>query len=271
MILADDNFTTIVSAVEEGRNIYNNTKQFIRYLICSNIGEVVAIFVVSMLGLPDVLLPVQLLWVNLVTDGLPAVALGFNKPEDGIMEQQPRPRDEPVVSGWSLVRYIIGGLYIGCATISGMLWWFTTYANGPKLDFYQLSHWHTCTADSFPPSSGLNCDVFHLTGAGTVSLSILVTIEMFCAFNSLSERHSLISRHSHPFSNPYLLLAQLTSFGLHFLILYVPFLAKLFSVSPIGWEEWMYVIAVSFPIILIDEVLKFIDRNLLSSKKPKQE
>ncbi|OAQ24193.1 calcium-transporting ATPase [Linnemannia elongata AG-77] len=270
MVLADDNFASIEAAVEEGRSIYNNTKQFIRYLISSNIGEVVSIFLTVLLGMPEALIPVQLLWVNLVTDGLPATALGFNPPDNEIMRQPPRNSREPLVGGWLFFRYMVVGTYVGAATVFGYAWWFMFYSQGPQISFYQLSHFHQCSA-LFPEIGCQMFTDFMSKKATTMSLSILVTIEMFNAINSLSENESLLTLPL--WNNMYLVFSIILSMALHFMILYVPFFSNLFMILPLNVEEWKAVVYISLPVIFIDEILKFISRTFISpaTKKIKQD
>lgn len=260
MILADDNFSSIVAAVEEGRAIYNNMKQFIRYLISSNVGEVVSIFLTAALGLPEALIPVQLLWVNLVTDGLPATALGFNPPDLDIMQRPPRRASEPLITGWLFFRYMAVGTYVGFATVGGATWWFMHAPNGPALSFYQLTH-HLQCQPSDEAFAGIDCSIFHDPHPMTMALSVLVTIEMLNALNSLSENQSLLVMP--PWQNIWLLMAMGLSFGLHFVLLYVEFMSKVFSVTPLNGEEWWTVLQFSFPVILLDEILKFVSRRYI--------
>ncbi|RYP24718.1 hypothetical protein DL765_000264 [Monosporascus sp. GIB2] len=263
MVLADDNFATIEVAIEEGRSIYNNTQQFIRYLISSNIGEVVSIFLTAALGMPEALIPVQLLWVNLVTDGLPATALSFNPPDHDIMKRAPRKRDEPLIGGWLFLRYLIIGTYVGIATVGGYAWWFMYYSGGPQISFYQLSHFHRCSTE-FP---SIGCEMFANDmgkSASTVSLSILVVIEMLNAMNALSSSESLFTLPL--WENMMLVYAIALSMTLHFALLYIPVLQGLFSILPLNWTEWKAVLAISAPVIVIDEVLKLIERNFFTQR-----
>lgn len=258
MVLADSNFATIEVAIEEGRAIYNNTQQFIRYLISSNIGEVVSIFLTAALGMPEALIPVQLLWVNLVTDGLPATALSFNPPDHDIMRRRPRKRDDALIGGWLFLRYMVIGTYVGLATVAGYAWWFMYNPEGPQITFKQLSRFHHCTAD-FPE---IGCDMFSndMAKAGsTVSLSILVVIEMFNAMNALSSNESLLSLPL--WKNMMLVYAIALSMALHFALLYIPFLQSLFAIVPLNGTEWKAVVLISAPVILLDELLKFVERN----------
>jgi len=270
MVLADDNFATIESAVEEGRSIFNNTQQFIRYLISSNIGEVVSIFLTAAAGMPEALIPVQLLWVNLVTDGLPATALSFNPPDHDVMRRPPRKRDEALVSGWLFFRYMVIGIYVGAATVFGYAWYFMYYSEGPQITFWELvstpslppssfrrrppmlnmrpsqSHFHQCSS-KFPE---IGCEIFSnnsARAASTMSLSILVVIEMLNAMNALSSSESLLTLPL--WENMVLVYAITLSMVLHFALLYTPFLQGLFSIVPLNWAEWRAVGLISAPVM----------------------
>jgi len=279
MVLADDNFATIVEAVGEGRAIYNNMKAFIRYMISSNIGEVASIFFTAALNLPEALIPVQLLWVNLVTDGPPATALGFNPRDPDIMEKPPRGADDSLVTAWVMVRYLIVGVYVGFATVGCFCVWFLCDSfmgidlsgDGHKtVTWAQLTTWHDCSSwegfelSNFTVADGRTitwdepCEYFDegKVKASTLSLTVLVFIEMFNALNALSEEHSLLA--VPPWVNPWLLLAMAFSLGLHVVIMYVPILAEVFSIVPLSGSEWLLVLLFSSPVIFLEEALKLV-------------
>jgi Ca2+-transporting ATPase len=297
MVLADDNFSTIVAAIEEGRSIYSNMKAFIRYMISSNIGEVASIFFTAALGFPEGMISVQLLWVNLVTDGPPATALGFNQAEPNVMQRPPRRADDALISRWATFRFLVIGLYVGVATVGIFATWFTRTEflgidfgkdGHSTVSLHQLMNWDKCQNGAFHWGPGIaptpfnkthtwtatgplasnkvvthGCEYFGREGkmkASTLSLSVLVTIEMMNACNALSEDSSLLQ--VTPLSNPYLLAAIASSFILHFLVLYVPVLSPYFDVVALSWEEWLLVVLFSAPVVLIDEMLKVVARHM---------
>eukprot|EP00397_Hematodinium_sp_SG-2012_P005687 GEMP01005709.1.p1 GENE.GEMP01005709.1~~GEMP01005709.1.p1 ORF type:complete len:1069 (+),score=221.53 GEMP01005709.1:212-3418(+) len=257
MVLADDNFSTIVSAIEEGRSIYSNMKAFIRYLISSNIGEVASIFITSALGIPEIFTPIQLLWVNLVTDGPPATALGFNPPDVDVMEKPPRRSNDRLIGAWIFCRYMIIGTYIGLATVGVFVYWFLYENEAGTVSFYSLARWGDCGLEGFERT----CDYF-TTGkikGQTLGLTVLVVIEMLNSLNALSVDGSLMQLP--PWVNPWLLLAILASILTHCVILYVPALNPIFHVTPLTTWDWVVVLAFSFPVIILDEILKYCGRH----------
>jgi Ca2+-transporting ATPase len=270
MILADDNFSTIVSAVEEGRTIYANMQAFICFLISCNIGEICAIFFATLAGFPEPLTAMHLLWINLVTDGPPATALGFNPPSPDIMEVPPRPSDEPIMTRWLLTRYVLTGLYVGIATIGV----FAQHYVEQGVSLYDLANWSRC-GDAWLPQGGgasMCTTLFRESGRmlpQTLSLTTLVVMEMLKALSAVSVNDSLFR--VGPQSNKWLLLGVSGPFLLHLLVLYSSKLGfgglgESFGIVPLSADNWTTVLLWATPILLVDEILKAVGRNL--NKRP---
>ncbi|MGS0764662.1 calcium-translocating P-type ATPase, SERCA-type [Syntrophomonas curvata] len=216
MILADDNFSTIVNAVYEGRAIYDNIRKFIRYLLGCNIGEVLVMFTASLLGMPLPLLPIQILWINLVTDGLPAMALGLEPPEPGIMQRKPRPRDEDIFAR-GLGRIILGrGIYIAFVAL-------LAFAVGMTV-------------------SRMN-GVQDLGMARTMALTTLVLAQLFYVFECRSERFSPFELGF--FTNRFLVGAVLCSVFMQVLTIYWPVLQNIFKTVPLDGWQWLLILFIS--------------------------
>ncbi|KAK8877997.1 Sarcoplasmic/endoplasmic reticulum calcium ATPase 2 [Tritrichomonas musculus] len=247
MILSDDSFTTIVKAVSEGRAIYNNTTAFIRYLITCNVGEVVSCFVSSIIGGPTLLRSTQLLFVNLVTDGLPATALGVNPAEKGVMLLPPRSKHENIVNKFTLLRYLAGGAYLGFATIAAAYYWYLYDEEGPHITLKQVINWQKA-----PPELQ---DVFKDDTPSTLAMSVLVMVEMFSAMTAISERQSILQMG--PWENPYLMLAIIGSLLIHLATIEVPFMQHIFSTVSLDARHYLVLLSLGFPTLIIEEIFKF--------------
>ncbi len=204
MILADDNYATIVSAIEEGRGIFNNIRKFIRLLLSANFDEILIIFFASIMKFPPPLLAVQILWINLITDSLPALALGMDKPEPDLMKKKPRDPSEPIYHGMGLY-ILIAAIIAAIASLGAFIW------------FYRNST---------------------LEIARTVAFTIAVLFELFLSFNCKSPNKYAFSSIKILTENKTLLFSILGGFLLQLIIIYTPFLQPIFDTYPIGLKEW---------------------------------
>ena len=226
MILMDDNFSTIVDAVEEGRNIYDNIRKFIRYLLSCNLGEVLTMFLASLFTLPNPMTPIQILFVNLATDGLPAIALGVDPADNDIMRQNPRDKKEGIFARGLTEKILVRGSLIGVCTLLSFM-----------VGRYFRMNLDTCR---------------------TIALSTLVMSQLFHVFECRSERHSIFEIKL--FTNPYLVGAVLVSILMLCSILYIPFLQGIFHTVPLMFKHWTIVLVFSGTIALINSVYLLIKR-----------
>ena len=224
MILMDDNFATIVSAVEEGRVIYDNIRKFIRYLLSCNLGEVLTMFLASLLTLPNPLSPIQILFVNLATDGLPAIALGVDPADKDIMRKAPRDRKEGIFARGLTEKILVRGSLIGICTLLSFM-----------VGRYYGMNLETCR---------------------TLTLATLVMSQLFHVFECRSERHSIFEIKL--FTNLYLVGAVSFSIIMLAAILYIPFLQGIFHTVPLMINQWMIVLFFSGIIAFINSIYLFI-------------
>lgn len=231
MVLADDNFATIVVAVEEGRKVFSNIQKAIQYLLSANLGEVLTLFMMTMLGW-DILAPVHILWINLVTDTFPAIALGVEPTEPGIMKQKPRGRKSNFFSGGVGPAVIWQGILEGLLTL-GVYWIAITY----------------------PVHSG---EAAMHADALTMAYATLGLIQLFHAFNVKSIHQSLFTVGA--FRNKAFNWAILASFLLLAVTILVPGFNGLFHVTTLDWHQWITVLGAGVTMIVIVEIVKVFER-----------
>lgn len=232
MVLADDNFATIVKAVEEGRRIYANIRKAIQFLLASNLSEVLGIFLATLMGF-TLLQPVHLLFINLITDCFPALALGLEEAEEDSMKRPPRKTSDGIFAGGLGVDVIYQGALISIITLIS----------------YIIGHWIEGGVLEIP--KGISPDGM------TMAFLTMSMCEIFQSFNMRSQRGSIFKLKTH---NKVLWGAMLGSFVLTTLILEVPFIANLFGFTPIDWNEYLIAIALAVTVIPIVELVKFFQR-----------
>ena len=249
MVLTDDNYASIVSAVEQGRIIYSNIRKFVFFLLSSNIAEIMIIFLATLAGLPAPLTAIQLLWLNLITDGAPALALAVEKGDPDIMLQKPRAKDEPIVNrsmraGLVVQTFAQTGAVLA-AFGTGLLWHLEAGAalTGNPITYILQHDWR-----------GVDVQTAETMAFVTLSLS-----ELFRAYTVRSERASLFSIGI--FSNRYMQYAVGLSIALLLLVINVPFLQPIFNTHFLAAREWGVVLGLALIPAVAEEITKFFLRT----------
>lgn len=238
MILTDDNFTTIVHAIEEGRNIYNNIKKSVIFLLSCNLGEVITILVSILLNWPVPLIATQILWVNLITDSLPAIALGMDPGDHDVMKQKPRNPKESFFAQGASFRAIVGGLLIGIFTL--IAFYFGLWEHGYHLE-----------ADKIPESA--------LAYPRTMAFIVLSVSQLFYSLSMRNFNKSLLRIGI--FSNKLLIGAIVVGIALQLVVIYVPFLATAFGVQSISIADILLVIGFCLIPLLVNEIIKALTKR----------
>ena len=226
MTLTDDNFASIVAAVEEGRGIFSNIKKYLMYLLSSNVGEIGLMAGATLAGLPLPLSAVQILYVNLATDGLPALALAVDPPEEDLMRRPPRDPSIGIFTRPVVLLMLVGGLWSTIVNLGLFVW---------------------------ALNSGRS-----VQEAMTMTFVSLVLIQFFKAYNFRSDRHSVLRR---PFANKWLNLAIIWELVLLALIVYVPVLERTFGTFGLTLRDWLIIIALAFTVSPVLEFAKWIERR----------
>jgi Ca2+-transporting ATPase len=249
MVLTDDNYTSIVSAVEQGRVIYSNIRKFVFFLLSSNVAEIMIIFLATLAGLPAPLTAIQLLWLNLVTDGAPALALAMEKGDPDIMEQKPRAKNEPIINKTMGIGIVVQTFAQTGAVLTafalGLLWHLEAGAvvvGNPLI--YLLQHdWRGVDVQT----------------AETMAFLTLSLAELFRAYTVRSERASLFR--IGVFSNKYMQAAVALSVVLLLLVANVPFLQPIFNTHFLSGTEWLVVVSLAVIPAVAEEITKFFLRR----------
>lgn len=240
MVLADDNFATIVSAVSEGRRIYDNIRKAIQFLLGSNLSEVMSIFVANLIGF-TILKPVHLLWINLITDSLPALALGMERPEADIMRRKPRNSKDGIFAGGLGLDVAYQGIVVTILTVAA-------YFIG---HFMETGNWNVGTASP----DGM-----------TMAFLTMSMCEIFHAFNMRSQRQSVIKMTFSGSHNKFIYLATAVSLVLTSAVIYIPFLKDAFDFTSIDIAEYGVAMGLAFLVIPIVEIVKAFQRAAAKKK-----